>query len=226
MSSSSETAYSEDNSSPKRRDWAQINSSKDEGKYGIGPGVVDPKDSIQKSDVAYEQHQEKVADTVGPGPGTRKLSNTPRYGHFEHREYARSPTLSPPPRAHRLNSVSTAKSDYTQNTANTVTSRKTKTEVSHQSTISTIRTAIGLEAEAPILDGHEVHQHLTWSTVRTVMREPFLEFFGTFVLVLFGNGSVAQVLLSTGQTSAPGGNGFGQYQSINWGYVQTRHLFN
>ena len=39
------------------------------------------------------------------------------------------------------------------------------------------------------------------------------------IMVMFGDGSVAQVLLSTGQETAPGGNGFGAYQSINWGYV-------
>jgi aquaglyceroporin related protein len=50
-----------------------------------------------------------------------------------------------------------------------------------------------------------------------VLREPFAEFWGVAIMVMFGNGSVAQVLLSTGQTTAPGGNGFGQYQSINWG---------
>lgn len=37
-------------------------------------------------------------------------------------------------------------------------------------------------------------------------------------MVMFGDGSVAQVLLSTGQTTAPGGNGFGAYQSISWGW--------
>lgn len=52
-----------------------------------------------------------------------------------------------------------------------------------------------------------------------IFREPFAEFFGTFVMILFGNGSVAQVLLSTGQKTAPGANGFGDYQSINWGYL-------
>lgn len=46
----------------------------------------------------------------------------------------------------------------------------------------------------------------------------FAEFFGVFIMILFGNGSVAQVLLSTGETTAPGGNGFGSYQSINWGW--------
>lgn len=49
------------------------------------------------------------------------------------------------------------------------------------------------------------------------MREPFAEFWGTAVMVMFGNGSVAQTLLSAGQTAAPGGNGFGAYRSINWG---------
>lgn len=37
-------------------------------------------------------------------------------------------------------------------------------------------------------------------------------------MVLFGNGSVAQVLLTQGQQSAPGQDGFGNYQSINWGW--------
>lgn len=37
-------------------------------------------------------------------------------------------------------------------------------------------------------------------------------------MILFGDGAVAQVLLSTGQTTAPGGNGFGSYQSISWGW--------
>jgi len=37
-------------------------------------------------------------------------------------------------------------------------------------------------------------------------------------MVLFGNGSVAQVLLSTENTTAPGGNGYGQYPSISWGW--------
>ncbi len=46
-----------------------------------------------------------------------------------------------------------------------------------------------------------------------------------FIMILFGNGSVAQVVLSTGQSSAPGGNGFGGYQSINWGYVLSLSFF-
>lgn len=52
------------------------------------------------------------------------------------------------------------------------------------------------------------------------LREPFAEFWGTAVMVFFGNGSVAQVLLSQGTAvvaAAPGGNGYGAYQSISWG---------
>jgi aquaglyceroporin related protein, other eukaryote len=56
--------------------------------------------------------------------------------------------------------------------------------------------------------------------VRVVLRGPFAEFFGTFIMVIFGDGSVAQVLLSAGETSAPGGNGFGPYQSISWWSVE------
>lgn len=76
---------------------------------------------------------------------------------------------------------------------------------------------MGLEPEPPIVDSHDVHEHLTWSSVRFMFREPFAEFFGVFIMVLFGNGGVAQVLLSAGETSAPGMDGFGPYQSINWG---------
>ena len=82
--------------------------------------------------------------------------------------------------------------------------------------LAELRTKIGLEADAPIVEGHEEHEHLGWSSIRVILREPFAEFFGTFILVLFGDASIAQVLLSTGK-NAPGGTGFGPYQSINWG---------
>ena len=84
-----------------------------------------------------------------------------------------------------------------------------------------VRSALGLNAKAPIAEEHDRHPHhdLWWSRVRLVMREPFAEFWGVFIMVMFGDGSVAQVLLSEGLTSAPGGNGFGAYQSISWGCV-------
>lgn len=47
-----------------------------------------------------------------------------------------------------------------------------------------------------------------WSRIRHVLREPFAEFLGTMVLILFGDGVVAQVTLSK--------NVKGEYQSISW----------
>ncbi|KAH8730942.1 aquaporin-like protein [Phaeosphaeriaceae sp. PMI808] len=81
------------------------------------------------------------------------------------------------------------------------------------------RLALGLHPQAPISEGHDSdpQSQLLWSRIRTVLREPFAEFWGVAIMVMFGDGSVAQVLLSTGQT-APGGMGFGSYQSINWGW--------
>ncbi|KAH6950294.1 aquaporin-like protein [Ilyonectria sp. MPI-CAGE-AT-0026] len=43
------------------------------------------------------------------------------------------------------------------------------------------------------------------------MREPFSEFFGVVVLLLFGDGSVAQVVLGKGNK--------GDWQNINWGWA-------
>ena len=81
------------------------------------------------------------------------------------------------------------------------------------------RSVLGLHPQAPIDEEHDQgpRAQLLWSKIRTVLREPFAEFWGVVIMVMFGDGSVAQVLLSTGQTTAPGGNGFGAYQSINWG---------
>lgn len=84
-----------------------------------------------------------------------------------------------------------------------------------------IRARLGLEPRPPINEEHEDahYQGYVWSRIRLVLREPFAEFWGTFVLIMFGNGSVAQVLLTQEMTNAPGGSGFGGYQSITWGYV-------
>lgn len=82
-----------------------------------------------------------------------------------------------------------------------------------------VRAAIGLNAQTPIIKEHIdlPHHKLLWSRTRLVMREPFAEFLGVFVMVCFGNGSVAQVLLSENGIGAPGNAGFGNYQSISWG---------
>ena len=60
---------------------------------------------------------------------------------------------------------------------------------------------------------------LLWVRIRRFCRDPFSEFMGTMILVLFGDGVVAQVVLSNGQK--------GNYQSISWGWgcaSSTPHL--
>jgi aquaglyceroporin related protein len=81
------------------------------------------------------------------------------------------------------------------------------------------RSSLELHPQAPIDEEHDQppRSELLWSRIRTVMREPFAEFWGVAIMVMFGDGSVAQILLSTGEITAPGGMGFGAYQSINWG---------
>jgi aquaglyceroporin related protein len=53
------------------------------------------------------------------------------------------------------------------------------------------------------------HQTPRWERIRQTIRQPLAEFFGVFTLIIFGDGVVAQVVLSKGQK--------GDYQSINWG---------
>lgn len=52
---------------------------------------------------------------------------------------------------------------------------------------------------------------LAWPRIRHTCRFAFAEFMGTFILVMFGDGVVAQVVLSNGEK--------GDYQSISWGWV-------
>lgn len=62
----------------------------------------------------------------------------------------------------------------------------------------------------PNIDRPPVQPPLLWCRVRAYGRDAFSEFFGTMILILFGDGVVAQVLLSHGQK--------GDYQSISWGW--------
>jgi hypothetical protein len=53
------------------------------------------------------------------------------------------------------------------------------------------------------------HPDLWWPKIRERWQVYFSEFFGTFIMILFGDGVVAQVTLSKGKN--------GDYQSISWG---------
>ena len=71
-----------------------------------------------------------------------------------------------------------------------------------------------VDHKIPQADVIQAEPDLAWSRIRHYLREPFSEFFGVFILILFGDGVVAQVVLSNGTK--------GDYQSISWGwgYVQ------
>lgn len=171
---------------------------KESNAQGSGPTLTDPDDKIQKSESAYGRHLDKASKAVGGGPTLRNSAPQKASPRPEHHDDG-----------HDLDNAETLRASSTDGFS---------PKPQRTSKISTVRTYMGLTPEAPIVEGHEVHHHLAWSSIRVVLREPFAEFFGTFVMILFGNGSVAQVLLSTGQATAPGGNGFGSYQSISWGW--------
>ncbi|KIW12126.1 hypothetical protein PV08_09400 [Exophiala spinifera] len=67
-----------------------------------------------------------------------------------------------------------------------------------------------VDHKVPQEDLVQAEPDLLWSRVRHFCREPFSEFFGVFILILFGDGVVAQVVLSGGTK--------GDYQSISWGW--------
>ena len=66
--------------------------------------------------------------------------------------------------------------------------------------------------------GNAIHEeeHLpaalqpAWPRIRSIWQDAFSEFVGTMILILFGDGVVAQVILSNGVK--------GNYQSISWGW--------
>ena len=67
------------------------------------------------------------------------------------------------------------------------------------------------EAVPTLLGGGTAGRKPRWVRLRQALRDPFSEFLGVFTLIMFGDGVVAQVVLSKGQK--------GDYQSINWGYL-------
>lgn len=63
--------------------------------------------------------------------------------------------------------------------------------------------------------GH--HHDYVWSRVRHTMRDAFCEFMGTMIMIIFGDGSVAQVTLSENLALPKSSQNKGEYQSISWG---------
>jgi aquaglyceroporin related protein, other eukaryote len=67
-----------------------------------------------------------------------------------------------------------------------------------------------IDHDVPQDEAVQAEPDLLWSRIRHYFRDPFSEFFGVFILILFGDGVVAQVVLSNGTK--------GSYQSISWGW--------
>lgn len=91
--------------------------------------------------------------------------------------------------------------------------QETDTEDSQESTLFSLQTGSRHEAgihEAAFLEETYDPSQLLWVRIRKYCRDPFSEFMGTMILILFGDGVVAQVVLSNGQK--------GNYQSISWGW--------
>lgn len=164
---------------------------------GSGPTLRDPDDKIQESDQRNSEHVENVTRNMGAGP-TLQNQDAELFSDEE--------------------PVSRQSSNASVRPAHTKESHKSEQEREHEAHLAHLREIVGLPEEPPILEEHEETEHFTWPSFRVIFREPFAEFFGTFVMVLFGNGSVAQVLLGAGQTTAPGKDGYGGYQNINWGW--------
>lgn len=67
------------------------------------------------------------------------------------------------------------------------------------------------------LDFEKHHKKYLWSRIRHSIRDPLAEFLGCFILIIFGDGSVAQVVLSSNPDLPKGSQNKGAYQSISWG---------
>jgi len=65
---------------------------------------------------------------------------------------------------------------------------------------------------------YDHHKHLWWYRVRYTLRDAFAEFCGTMIMIVFGDGSVAQVLLSANPALPKSSQNKGDYQSISWGW--------
>ena len=66
-------------------------------------------------------------------------------------------------------------------------------------------------------EDYQHHKNLWWNRVRHHLKDPFAEFMGTFIMILFGDGSVAQVYLSANPKLPKSSQNRGDYQSISWG---------
>ncbi|ERT00919.1 uncharacterized protein SPSK_07723 [Sporothrix schenckii 1099-18] len=90
----------------------------------------------------------------------------------------------------------------------TIEIRQKNTSVDHDR--KDMNNSEAVNAEYAGDDASEDEQPLLWSRIRNYSQDFFSEFLGTMILILFGDGVVAQVVLSDDKK--------GDYQSISWGW--------
>ncbi|OBU01860.1 hypothetical protein VE01_00528 [Pseudogymnoascus verrucosus] len=137
---------------------------------------------------------------------------TPNRGHAKHFENATSEVIASPISKNQDADLSVGKEEGGRATVLQEEFKEREKQISH------LRERVGLSEDPHIRPEQESTNRFSWPSFRVVFREPFAEFFGTMVMVMFGNGSVAQVLLGGGEINAPRKNGYGSYQGINWGW--------
>ncbi|KAK5089852.1 glycerol channel [Lithohypha guttulata] len=126
-------------------------------------------------------------------PSSSDADTAVGYAHKEHRHKQRSP--DPDNDGHTLNPVDTY-----------------QTYEEHGAPIDNSG-----QNEAARRD-YEHHKHLWWYRVRYTCRDAFAEFCGTMIMIVFGDGSVAQVTLSANPNLPQASQNKGEYQSISWGW--------
>jgi hypothetical protein len=162
-----------------------------------GPIIRDPDEKIVTSDGGHAKLFENATSEVGASPISKNEDVELSVGKEEGR-------------ATGLQTTSTSQSRVRHG------SQMTEEELKeHERQISHLRERVGLPEDLHIRPEHESTNRFSWPSFRVIFREPFAEFFSTMVMVMFGNGSIAQVLLGGGEISTLGKNGYGSYQSIN-----------
>ncbi|KAF2147057.1 uncharacterized protein K452DRAFT_218019 [Aplosporella prunicola CBS 121167] len=93
---------------------------------------------------------------------------------------------------------------------------RTPTIQHEEASLQTVRKHLGLHPRAAATGPYRGAP--AWVKLRLVLREPLLEFWGVFIMCFFGLSGTAQAVLSAGDRGAPGGDGFGGFYNVQWGW--------
>lgn len=142
----------------------------------------------------------RAASAAQPVPILRQRSNEAmRSGSGAGAGAPHNMTASSPP----FEDAATLKGDYSGDSTlkGEYPDERSSTDAHHHhklqrvtSTLQGPRKWMGLQPTAPVAgdEEHAAHVHLGWSKTKLVFKEPFAEFWGTFILVLFGTSRHSQ----------------------------------